>query len=42
MATIWLNISIHALFAEGDWWDTLQIQGLRISIHALFAEGDQN
>ena len=35
------NISIHALFAEGDQTpDTPPDMQIRISIHALFAEGD--
>ena len=36
------DISIHALFAEGDLALFSYISGLQISIHALFAEGDRH
>ena len=35
-----IQISIHALFAEGDESDGLPRTLMMISIHALFAEGD--
>ena len=35
-----IDISIHALFAEGDVNLTIPSLDLPISIHALFAEGD--
>ena len=36
------DISIHALFAEGDMaLSLLGKQAIKISIHALFAEGDR-
>ena len=34
------QISIHALFAEGDLYEIMHHFTIVISIHALFAEGD--
>ena len=36
-----LQISIHALFAEGDQATSREGKKMEISIHALFAEGDR-
>ena len=36
-----MGISIHALFAEGDFKRLAELTGKSISIHALFAEGDR-
>ena len=39
-ATLYDTISIHALFAEGDYSREQVNKRQHISIHALFAEGD--
>ena len=39
----YMEISIHALFAEGDLhWLKKRFFDRKISIHALFAEGDND
>ena len=36
-----VDISIHALRVEGDYWNGGQTTAYRISIHALRVEGDR-